>query len=219
MKKILIILILIFQFCITMPKNTYQPDPAEQKTIKVNSIRVGILKDNRTGENVDKIGLIFLPFVIKSGLELNFPEYSLSPNSTPIKYSLSDALKLELNNRYKLKEVYISEIHDTKSNYSIEGEISKFYCDQKMFTYGLSFFGVILWYTPAPIGRNLCEINVKFKILDKKENIIFDKNYNSEDSIYFSFYYNMIKQNEIQKNILKKLMNEFFKDFDLIKGL
>ena len=207
-----------------MDKNTYKSDPLDQKTIKANSIRVGILKDNRTGENVDKTFFAFIPLVIYGKISENFPEIRNRDKEnftfdTPLKYFIADTLKIEFLNRYKLKNIFISEIEDSKLDYSIESELNRFYCETRIYTYGLSVLGIYTWFFGIPMAKVECELNMKIKILDKISNSIFNKEYKLEENGWVGMFNSNKAKYEIPEKILKNLMNEFFKDFDKLIGL
>ena len=217
MSKIIVFILINLHFCISYPKNSYELEKVEAKyDTKGKTIRVGVLQDLRTGENIDKSLMAFIPLVLSGNIELDFPESDRFSMGTPVKYYFSDLIKLEMNNSYKLNNIYISEGNDSKVDYTINGHLSRFHCERKMYFYGLSFFGPLLWYFGLPAIINECEISIEFKILDKNETVIFTKDYNLAESVSSGLYYNLMDQNKVYLRILKNLLKKFMKDSEIV---
>jgi hypothetical protein len=198
--------------CLTIPKNNYEIIYNNDKlNFKNKSIIINIFKDSRKGENIDKSLMFIIPFFISGDVELNFPESDRISVNNPIKYFIADILKKEVENNFEFYSTQISE-SSISADYFIQGEIKSFYCTRKVYAYGLSIYGILLWYFGAPAISHECDINIEVKLKDSSNNILYNKLYNEKNKIYSGLYYNMFDLNKVYNDVMKKMMDKIIID-------
>ncbi|WCL49694.1 hypothetical protein [Leptospira sp. GIMC2001] len=207
-KKLIYISFLILASCIAIPIRNYEIDKSVIKTnLFEKSIKILFFEDLRKGENINKTAYSFIPFFISGNFELNFPESDGISLNTPFKYYFADILKKELEGNYNFKSIMLTDDKSIITDYTIKGEISKFYCERKLYTYGLSFYGVLLWYLGVPAMANECEIELKLDLMDSNNLEILSKVYSDKKIVYSGLYYNINNLDRVYSHLLKNIMN------------
>ncbi|TGM60093.1 hypothetical protein EHQ94_00015 [Leptospira meyeri] len=212
--KKIIITISLLTSCMTIPTQNYFVENKNNLKLNINkSLKIQLFQDFRKGENTDKTGLIFVPFLKSAGAELNFPEADRMSINSPIKYYIADILKLELENEYNFKNLYISDEKNNSADYVISGKINTFFCSRKFYTYWLGLFGPLTWYFGLPVMGNECNLNIDITLQNKSGKYLFSKIYVEESLIYSGLYYNLVDLSLVFPDITKKLMTKVLEDF------
>ncbi|MCG6142762.1 hypothetical protein [Leptospira mtsangambouensis] len=212
--KKLLLVALLFESCRSIPIYKYEVEDLKNKTNLSNkTLKILFLKDERKGENVNKSILSLVPLFISGTTELNFPEYDEISVNTPLEFFIADILEKEISSSYNFKKITITNDESLPTDYTIHGVLNKSYCERNIYTYGLSIYGVLLWYFGAPAMSNECEIDLKIFFNDSKNKQLFSKTYSKKQSLNVGFYTKFSNLNriygEIFKNISKEIMNDF----------
>lgn len=212
--KKIIITISLLTSCMSIPTQNYFLETKNNSKVKINkSLKIQLFQDFRNGENTDKTGLIFIPFIKASGAELNFPEADRMSINSPIKYYIADILKLELENEYSFHNLFISDEKINNADFVISGKINKFFCSRKIYSYWLGLVGPITWYFGLPVMGNECNLNIEITLQSRSGISLFSKIYVEESIIYSGLYYNLVELNKVYPDIMKKLMIRILEDF------
>ncbi|WP_243397189.1 hypothetical protein [Leptospira kmetyi] len=209
-------ILIAFASCITFPSTFYKPDEEKpNKSVVSKKMIIKIFDDHREKGNENRGGLGLVPFFPYGENSRNIPEDTQFGLSTPIKYYLADSLKQELNSRYRFSKLNIIDGPiDASDHFQIEGEINKYKCSEYIYFYGLSFFGVALWYLGLPISQYECEADLTIR-LKNKDRTLLEETYNGKDSLLSGLYYIKIDRvNRIHRTIVKKIITEFLNNSD-----
>ncbi|PJZ76323.1 hypothetical protein [Leptospira neocaledonica] len=213
MKKSLLILILVFSYCMSIPRNVYEVDKVDKKIeVTKKNLNIRFLSDLRSGENIDYSFLALLPFVPSGEIILDFPESDRASMGTPMKYHFADILKREFENKFAFSKINISESDLAHSDYTIEGNLNKYSCSRGLYFYGLSALGPLLWYFGVPAIITSCELNVEINIRNEKNAIIFTKRYTGSKSVWSGLYYNLTTFNKVHSLLIKRFVVELLED-------
>ncbi|MGE8722237.1 hypothetical protein ACO2KH_12955 [Leptospira terpstrae] len=212
-RNLLILQMLLFYSCISMPMHKYE---IENSTNKLNlsnkSLKILFFEDLRKGENVNKNLLAFIPFFISGRTELNFPEHDEISINTPFKFFIADIFENEISSMFSLKKLIVTNDSTLPTDYTIHGAINKSYCERRLYTYGLSMYGVLLWYLGVPAMAHECDFELKIFLVDSKKSALFSKTYQEKKTIYAGLYYNLNNLNRIYTDILRNIMKEIKTD-------
>ena len=179
--------------------------------------------DKRSSENNNSVALYLIPLMPFGYQDLNAPETipghlnsGLWTNYNP-KEDFAKALVEDLNNTNIFKEVVFSySIKD--SDYNIKGEILSTHYKGKLFSYGLSVYGPVLWYIgfPATSVSNILETKLSV-INSKTKEVVFTKTYKSDEYKKLGWLYKL--PNDFQyPELLRVIYKDFVNDF-MDKGI
>ncbi|WP_196219365.1 hypothetical protein [Leptospira santarosai] len=176
---------------------------------------IKVFDDHREKGNENRGALGLIPFVPYGENSKNIPEDTQFGLSTPIKYYLADAIKQELNSRYKFSKLNIIDGPiDTSDHFQIEGEINKYKCSEYAYFYGLSFFGIALWYLGLPMSKYECEANLTIRLKNNNKTLL-EGTYEEKASLLSGLYYIKIDRvNRVHKTIIKKIVTDFLNTSD-----
>ncbi|TGJ98690.1 hypothetical protein EHQ53_12235 [Leptospira langatensis] len=217
MKKTLLIIILVLNYCISIPRNLYEIDKTDRKIeLTRKSLNISFLNDVRSGENIDRSLFALIPLFPSGVVKLDFPESDRASFGTPIKYHFADILKREFENKYTFDKIHISEAGAVHSDYVIDGYLNKYSCNRVLYFYGLSVFGPLLWYFGAPAMITSCELDIEINIRNDRGAVLLAKKYVGEESVWSGLYYNLTKFNKVHAVLIKRFMQELLQDSEVV---
>jgi hypothetical protein len=190
-------------------------NPKNKIHLSNKSLKILFFEDLREGENVNKNLLAFVPFFISGRTELNFAEHDEISLNTPFKFFIANIFEKEINGSFSLEKITITNDPTLPTDFTIHGFINKSYCERRLYTYGLSIYGVFLWYFGLPAIANECDFEFRIVLTDSKKSELFSKNYREKKNIYAGLYYNHNNLNSIYNDILRNIMNEIKKDLSI----
>jgi hypothetical protein len=95
----------------------------------------------------------------------------------------------------------------------IKGKILNTDYNGKLYTYGLSFFGVYLWFFGAPAGSTSNDLSVELRCEEAVSNkLIFSKTYNAQTYKKVGWIYSMPSDFKYS-DMLKEIYSDFIADF------
>lgn len=226
MKKFLfcLVTVLLLSGCSVSNKVwKYTSEPKVYKKADINAtIQVPVFRDERTSEantimSGGKFLLAMVPLVPYTTVtDLNVPEGQL-PKAPEI---FAKATGEELANTSIFKDVIIlPSSQEFKADYLLEGTLQNTNTQQTVSFYGLSLPGDLLWLLGAPPGKGSNKLAVRYRLLDKKYNVLLDKTYEKDREWWLSFYSQEIIHfyAEMYKEINQELIKDIEKTLKLNK--
>ncbi len=142
--------------CATQKSWVYKANQYSYPTAKTKKTAVVLpFKDQRNNENVNHIALYLIPLAIYGSANFNAPEGSqmhinsgLWTNYKPTE-DYAKALAEELQGTGFFKEAYF-DFKTGNADYIIQGTIINTDYKGKLFSYGLSVYGPLLWFIGFP---------------------------------------------------------------------
>ena len=178
--------------------NDYKQDNQYQSNIfKSKSVAVLPFSDKRSNDNSDALMLYALPLSPLGYQNLSSPETTarhvnsgLWVNFNP-KEDFAKGLVEELGKSEIFAETFFANsIKD--SQYYINGEIISMEYKGKMFSYGLSIYGPLLWYFGLPASHISNDLEIKLSLMDSKlKKEIFSKTYKADQYKKLGWIYNL----------------------------
>lgn len=216
MKKIIIAFfaIVTLSACSSTQTWKYTSEPKILKKPDSNlSVVVTPLRDERINENGGGATalLALIPLVPYSKLmELNVPEASPFLNFKPID-DFPKALSEEINNASLFKESFFSQ-RTNDADLVLAGTLKESKIVKNWTFYGLSLPGDLLWVFGAPTGRTHNNIEIEFKLIDKRNyNIYFEKTYKTHEKFNNGYWTNPHEYFRFEK-LFKKISLEVVED-------
>ncbi len=161
-------------------------DYSQSINLKNKTVVILPFSDKRSNENSDAVMLYMLPLAPYGYQNLSSPETTarhinsgLWVNFNP-KEDFAKAMAEELNASRVFKEaIFSSSIRD--SEYYVSGEILSMQYKGKLFSYGLSVYGPILWVFGLPATHVANDLEIKLSLIDSKtKKEIFTKTYTAD---------------------------------------
>lgn len=178
--------------------------------------------DKRSNENSDRYNLYLIPLMPFGYQDLSSPESvpvhansSLWMNYNP-KDDFAKAMAEELNSSGLVDEASFAN-SNRGYDYYIKGELISTEYKGKLFSYGLSIYGPILWVIlPATHVAN--DLEVRLSLIDtKSQKVVFAKNYKSEHYSKIGWIYNL--PNDFRyPEMLAGLYKDFIGDISSLKN-
>lgn len=215
MKKIAILLLMVFLTGCAVSNKVwkYTAEPPTYKETEVKA-RLQVNKFNDLRENDNEImsgGKFFLAMVplvpYTTVSDLKVPE-GLLPKAPDI---FAEATGEEIRNAGIFEDVIIlPPSQKNNADYLLEGTILSTNVRQTISFYGLSLPGDLLWLFGAPPGKAYNNISIKFRLINKKYEILFEKVYNREKDWWLSYYSNqgLNFYEELYKSINMELLHD-----------
>ena len=121
---------------------------------------------------------------------------------------LGEATAITMQHSNLFKTVSFSFDTQQNTDYFLTGEIHSLYYKGRIFRYGLSIFGEILYPLGAPVGTSLNEVSVTFKLEDKKHNVLWEYSSTKEDYMVQFLYYGAGKDCSFYSKLMNETLNE-----------
>lgn len=204
----------------TYRSNSYSDNSFQNSKLTKKTVAVLPFADQRLIDNDNSVLLYLIPLMPFGYQDLNTPETlpghinsGLWTNYNP-KEDFAKAIAEELNNANIFKEVTFS--YSAKDyDYNIKGEILATNYKGKIFSYGLSVYGPLLWYIGFPATSVSNFLETKLSIVNSKtKEVIFTKTYKSEEYKKLGWIYklpNDFQYPEMLRIIYKDFINDFMK--------
>ena len=184
--------------------------PQVNKTVVVTPFN-----DQRINENSNMVAMYLIPLMPFGWQDLNTPEGVQAHVSSGLwiwrpNEDIAKASYEELNSSNLFKEVFYST-RASEGDLVLQGTIKSTKYDGKLFTYGLSVYGPVLWFIGLPAANVSNELVVSFKLEDRKNNkVLWEKEYRDEVS-HTSVIYSLSSDFEYP-DMLKKILLNVVKD-------
>jgi len=173
--KILSCLILLTG-CVNHRGWTYQASPKEYRKAEIQkTIAVLPFTDKRENVNYDRTAIGLIPLVPYGWLDFRTPETIMNQQFNP-KEDFAKATAQELSSASIFKDVFFS-YKEENSDYILVGELEESNIKSKIFFYGLSAPGDLLWLIGLPAGTYSNEVSITFKLMDKNYDVKFSRRY------------------------------------------
>lgn len=225
-KKITIISILLFSVSCANNKgwvyktNNYEGNiqiNENNKYLKNKSMAVLPFKDRRLSSNKNYLLLYMVPVVPFGYQNLNLPETSQTHLNSGLwlnydpKEDFAKAMAQELANIDFFEEAVFSNSYKGY-DYYVKGEIISTNYEGKLYSYGLSIYGPLLWYFGFPATTVTNDLEIKLSLIDSKsKNVIFSKTYKADQYKKTGWIYN-IPSDFSYSEMLKVLYKQFVED-------
>ncbi|TGL99936.1 hypothetical protein [Leptospira jelokensis] len=209
MKTIQIILILGLINCNTQSSFIYKPSYQKASVTLPYSITINTFVDKRKSENTNNQLLVLIPFVPYGTATVNQFENDLQPFIIKPTRDIQEAIADEIDSRNLFKNISLSNKFEQKnSDFKIDGEILETTRIGKMTTYMLGPFGVYLWIFGAPIEYSFSQIRIKYRLIDKYNKIVLEKEFLRNRSRIIGYYYNMLSHHIDSNDLLNEFVTE-----------
>jgi hypothetical protein len=177
--------------------------------------------DKRSNDNTNATLIYMIPLVPYGYADFSIPESitmhansGLWINFNP-KEDFAKAAAEELNSTKILKEAFFST-SSKDSDYYISGEILSTDYHSKLFSYGLSVYGPILWLIGLPASYVANDLEVKLSLIDtKSKKVIFSKSYKADHYSKVGWIYflpNDFKYSEMLAALYKQFLTDLLSD-------
>jgi hypothetical protein len=166
--------------------------PTPRNPVLDKSIAVVPFDDTRTGTNSQGIRFALIPLVLFASNELStpdsIPKMAAIWNFRPAE-DLAKATAPELNNSHLFKEAFFTQ-RGSEGDLVLRGTIKTLRLDQTLIAYGLSDFGLLLWYLGLPAGTLHNAMEIEFTLQDNQtKKVIWAETYQaSKDFTPFWVY-------------------------------
>jgi len=192
-------------------------DVAAKTSLKNKTIAVGSFADKRDSVNKDFIEFYAIPLMPFGYQNLNSPETTIRHANSSLwinfnpKDDFAKALVAELNESEIFKEALFLE-SSTGHDYKIKGELVSTYYNSKLFSYGLSIYGPVLWLVGLPATTVSNELEIKLSVINVKSGKnIFTKHYKADKYKKLGWVYSLPNDFNYSE-MLKMLYKDFMSD-------
>lgn len=196
---------------------------AESHSTQLQNKTIAILpfSDKRSNENQNNILIYMIPLAPFGYQNLSSPESvpmhansSLWLNFNP-KEDFAKALVEELNSSRIFREASFAT-SSRDSEYYINGEIFSTEYNSKLFSYGLSVYGPLLWYFGFPATHVTNDLQVKLSVFDTKtRKQIFTKTYAADHYGKTGWIYSLpsdFRYSEMLASVYKNFLEDLKKE-------
>jgi len=216
-----ILLVVLTSGCATQKSWVYKPSRYTPPAIvSTNTLVVLPFEDHRSDINNNKIMLYMIPFFPCGWCDMNSPE-GIQMHVTSgmwMNYKPTDdfasALASEINSASIFKEAYLGN-RKTDADYYVNGTILSTRYKGKIYSYGFSVYGPLLWFFGLPAGSFSNELSVELSCFDSKTNQrILSKTYAAPPQGKVFFLYSMdsdFNYAEMLQPVYKQFVTELSK--------
>ncbi len=216
---------LLLSGCATQKQWQYQSEKeAQVRPVVDRSVAIPPFTDERQSENRNMIGMYLLPIVPFGWQELNTPEgfqghitsaaWMWKPNE-----DLAKAAAEEVGKSRLFRDVFFTN-RASDGDLVLEGTIKSTKYNGKIFSYGLSAYGPMLWFIGLPAGNFNNELVLNFRLKEKGNPVtLWEKDYKQSYS-NVAWLYHMPSDFEYSgmlKKILLGAINDMRADSEAIK--
>jgi hypothetical protein len=197
--------------CATQQSWTYKASPMSSSPVIVQqSVAVPPFADARLNQNSNMAGLYLIPLMPFGWMDLNTPEgvvmtWKWRPNE-----DLAKAAVEEMNSSRIFKEVFFSH-RASEGTLVMQGTINSTKYSGKIFSYGLSAYGPILWLIGLPATTVNNDLDVTLSLRNQTTNaILWEKNYKRKKG-HVSWIY-AVKSDFLYADLYKDILVEAMRD-------
>ncbi len=220
MLKIVIVSLFLLSGCSSEKTWIYKPNryelPSVTEKFKNSTVVIKDFSDKREGDNKNYIMMRLVPLSPFGWQNLSAPENTnmhlcsgLWMNYNP-KIDFAKSLSEEINSIELFKEaIYSGAIG--QADYYINGEIISTQYKGKLFSYGLSVYGPVLWFIGLPATHISNDLSIKISLIDKNKNIVISKIYHAKKYDIYSWIYS-INSDFNYANMLQEIYKQFIDD-------
>ncbi|MCG2713434.1 MAG: hypothetical protein L6308_01120 [Candidatus Omnitrophica bacterium] len=223
---LLLVASVILSGCGTYAKFTYPSD--YNKLIQLYEkpkypINVGVLPldDKRLNENnFGGYFLYLIPLMPFGSAQYTRPDSATMFNTISkfdfnVSEDLAKAIVTSLRKANLFENVYFSYGGDLQSDLLIKGSILSTDYEGKIYSYGLSFVGPLLWYFGLPCGSSYNELKLEI-VLNKADtqDVLWDYAINNQKRVVQGMYYSWGHDVKGYSEILQDSMNEAIKSLN-----
>lgn len=225
MKNIALILVALFvTACGSSSKFVY---PSNSKNLVIideeqtSDIEVAVppFKEERGDENSNLAGMYLVPLLPYGWLEYERPDaargfITVQEFEFDASEDMAKAAARSLNHSGAVGNAYFTyNAKKDSADYILQGTLHQAEYKGKLYSYGLSMFGPLLWYLGLPAGESTAMLNVSFDLVDNKTgDVVWSFTDKMSDSTYQSFYYNFGDDTKGFVTLTEKIMNKALKD-------
>lgn len=217
--------VLLLSGCATQKQWQYQSEKESQvRPVIDRSVAIPPFTDERMSENKNMIGMYLVPIVPFGWQELNTPEgfqlhitsaaWMWKPNEDIAKATAEEISKSKL-----FREAFFTN-RASDGDLALEGTIKSTKYNGKIFSYGLSAYGPMLWFIGLPAGNFNNELVLNFRLKEKGGSaVLWEKDYKQ----YYSnvaWLYHMppdFEYSGMLKKILLSVINDMRSDSEAIQ--
>ena len=226
MKKIFFFLAfpLLLSGCGTTAKFVYPANSRELteiSTIPVYNKKIAVMPFDDCRNDENQSGTLFLYLIPLSpfgwieyqrpdaaSMFVSIANYEFTPSE-----DLAKAAAVSLRRSNLFEDAFFTYGGEkAMADFVLEGRIESTYYKGRIFTYGLSLDGPVLWFIGAPAGTSLNRLTLKLTLRNKMKKIIWEYTFNREDYIIQWLYYRMGYDAKLYPRIMQQCMNEAIQD-------
>lgn len=198
---------------------TYQVAPFTDRQRSIEkSLAVPPLNDLRRPENDNKVALYFIPLMPFGWQDLEQPEgvnrhiasglWQFKPTE-----DIAKALASEIHNHNIFRESFFT-FRESDADYVLRGSLTSTNYSGKMYTYGLSVEGPLLWFIGFPAGSLTNRLAFKLELVERQSNKhIWEQDYSFEYDAGVFWLYSMPEDFYYDK-ALKQLVPKILADLE-----
>ncbi len=202
--------------CATQKSWSYRAESISTSPVLVNkSVSVPPFMDTRVNENRNRVLMYAIPLMPFGWADYKTPEgaqmhmtsglWMWRPNE-----DIAKAAAEELNSANVFKEVFFSH-RATDGELVLQGTIRSTDFSGKIFSYGLSVYGPLLWFIGLPATSADNELDVTFSLRDSATNAtLWERNYRRADGNLSWIY--VMKSDFMYPDLLKEMLMEAVRD-------
>lgn len=212
MKYRIFFILLLVLFC-QMPKNSSYYSPSGKiydSKFQDKTILILPFEDKRENEKKQAVGLPLIPFYF-------FETIHFTKKGSSLRLVDSDKLQYALKNQMRYSKLFGEsfQAYNKKNetyDYYIHAKIHSLNFKRTFTLYGLSIFGIYLYFLGLPALYDDFDMNLEFCLYDKNENLILIKNYHSI-TFHVENLYSKSFDRKLE-SILSKNFNRFIEEIE-----
>lgn len=213
-----LMMVTIVTGCASQKAWVYQPNTySSTQSGSTKTAAVLPFDDARKNENKNCIAMYLIPLMPYGWADFNTPEgvqmhitSGMWLNYKPTE-DYAKALAEESRKAGVFKEAYF-DYRKGNSDYFIQGKIVNTKYEGKIFSYGFSAYGPLLWFFGLPAAHTENELTIELSCVDSKtDKVVFSKSYQATPRSNVSFIYTM-KNDFNYSEMLAEVYKQFFRD-------
>lgn len=220
---ILLLVILALSGCNTQAKWTYPIHPDQLYTTPGSATQhvVGVLpfREERPVRNRGAPFLLYaIPLMPFGYTTYERPEAatmfnSISKYEFDVDEDLGKAATRSLEASGLFSRTYFTLGGETReADYMFQGTAHLTRYDGKIYSYGLSVFGPLLWYLGLPAGSSTNSVHFEFELLDRDQHVVWSYTAGGTHAITQGLYYNYGNDTLHFATLMERSMNAALKD-------
>lgn len=184
--------------CGTTAKWTYPPNEATRYTATESHpqrVAVKMGSDQRSSENSNMFAMYLIPINPWGWMEYQRPEAARMYN-TVVEYDMDMskdpalAVAEEFKRSKLFPQAYFTYGGDTDGAWVCEVTPVKFAYNGRVYSYGLSVFGPLLWFLGLPAGRSECDLEFHLSLKNASGKEVWFGSLSGSDVVRNGLYYN-----------------------------
>ena len=185
--------------CGTTAKWSYPPNEtagyeARESHPQKVAVKMGI--DQRPAENSNMFAMYLVPLVPWGWMEYERPEAARMYNSI-VEYDIDMskdpalAVATEFQRSKLFPQAFFTYGGDTEGAWVCEVTPVRMAWEGRVYSYGLSVFGPLLWFLGLPAGQNDCHIEFDIRLVDASGEEVWRGRLHGVEEVTSGLYYNM----------------------------